>query len=131
MLPAVPPEVPVDLGNELEPVTDAPVLTVAQPSLPVGPDNVGEPSLRQNRDFRIVLAGQGISALGDAVSVTTMPLLVLALTGSGLQMGIVGVLQRRLEEPDPGDLDDLRSPGVCRRPVRGGRPRAARRVRPA
>jgi len=94
MLPAVPLEVPVDLANELEPVTDAPVLTPAHGSLPVGPDDVAEPGLRQNRDFRIVLVGQGISALGDAVSVTTMPLLVLALTGSGLQMGIVGVLQR-------------------------------------
>jgi len=48
----------------------------------------------RNRDFRRVLVGQGISAVGDAVSTTTMPLLALALTGSGLQMGIVGVLQR-------------------------------------
>jgi MFS family permease len=94
MLPAAPRKVPVDLTNELEPVTDAPVLTPAQPSFPIGPDDVGEPRLRQNRDFRTVLVGQGISALGDAVSVTTMPLLVLVLTGSGLQMGIVGVLQR-------------------------------------
>jgi MFS transporter, ENTS family, enterobactin (siderophore) exporter len=94
MLPAVPPEVPMDPVNELEPVTDAPVLTSAHRSLPVEPDDVAEPGLRENRDFRIVLVGQGISALGDAVSVTTMPLLVLALTGSGLQMGIVGVLQR-------------------------------------
>jgi MFS transporter, ENTS family, enterobactin (siderophore) exporter len=94
MRPAVPLEVPEDLPNELEPVTDAPVLTPTHPSLLVGPDDVVEPSLRQNRDFRIVLTGQGISALGDAISVTTMPLLVLALTGSGIQMGIVGVLQR-------------------------------------
>ena len=49
--------------------------------------------LFRNRDFRLVLFGQGISAFGDAVSFTALPLLVLLLTGSGLQMGIVGVLQ--------------------------------------
>jgi hypothetical protein len=92
MLPAAPPEVPVDLLEE--PVTAAPVLIPAGPPPVAGPDDVAEPSLGQNRDFRIVLVGQGISAIGDAISVTTMPLLVLALTGSGLQMGIVGVLQR-------------------------------------
>jgi MFS transporter, ENTS family, enterobactin (siderophore) exporter len=49
--------------------------------------------LGQNRDFKILLAGQGMSAIGDAVSFTAMPLLILALTGSGLAMGVVGVLQ--------------------------------------
>jgi MFS transporter, ENTS family, enterobactin (siderophore) exporter len=49
--------------------------------------------LGENRDFLTLLTGQGISAIGDAVSFTAMPLLVLALTGSGLAMGIVGVLQ--------------------------------------
>ena len=49
--------------------------------------------LGQNRDFLTLLTGQGISAIGDAVSFTAMPLLVLALTGSGLAMGFVGVLQ--------------------------------------
>src|ERR1019366_406236 len=37
----------------------------------------------------------------------------------------------RVEEPDPRDLNDLRSPGVGRGPVRGRRPRAARWGRPA
>jgi hypothetical protein len=46
-------------------------------------------------DFRIMVAGQGISALGDAVSFTALPLLVLALTGSGAAMGIVAALQTR------------------------------------
>lgn len=50
-------------------------------------------ALRANRDFRVVLVGQAVSALGDAVSITAMPLLVLALTGSGALMGIVGALQ--------------------------------------
>ncbi len=36
---------------------------------------------------------QGASAVGDAVSFTALPLLVFALTGSGLVMGIVGALQ--------------------------------------
>ncbi|HET7727581.1 MAG TPA: MFS transporter [Candidatus Limnocylindrales bacterium] len=49
--------------------------------------------LRGNRDFRALLGSQAISALGDAVSFTALPLLVLALTGSGLAMGIVGALQ--------------------------------------
>lgn len=42
----------------------------------------------QNRDFRILLSSQGVSSLGDAVSFTALPLLVLALTGSGFAMGI-------------------------------------------
>ena len=49
--------------------------------------------LRRNRDFGIVLAGQSVSALGDAVTFTAMPLLVLAITGSGVAMGLVGALQ--------------------------------------
>lgn len=49
--------------------------------------------LGRNRDFKVVVSSQGISALGDAVSFTALPLLVLALTGSGLAMGIVGALQ--------------------------------------
>jgi len=57
------------------------------------PSGAGEPGLRGNRDFRVVLAGQATSALGDAISLTAMPLLVLFLTGSGALMGIVGALQ--------------------------------------
>jgi MFS family permease len=49
--------------------------------------------LAGNRDFKVLLASQGVSALGDAVSFTALPLLVLALTGSGLMMGIVGAIQ--------------------------------------
>jgi MFS family permease len=51
------------------------------------------PDLRANRDFKVVLGGQAVSALGDAISLTAMPLLVLFLTGSGALMGIVGALQ--------------------------------------
>jgi MFS family permease len=52
-----------------------------------------ESSLLANRDFRVMLTSQGVSSLGDAVSFTALPLLVLALTGSGFAMGIVGALQ--------------------------------------
>lgn len=48
--------------------------------------------LTANRDFWTVLLGQGISSFGDAITNTAMPLLVLALTGSGFAMGVVGVL---------------------------------------
>jgi MFS family permease len=49
-------------------------------------------SLGRNRDFLVVLFGQGISSFGDSISNTALPILVLALTGSGFAMGIVGVL---------------------------------------
>jgi MFS family permease len=94
MSPAAPIDLPLDLAGEPERVIDARIPEPAVESLHGQPEEIADASLRKNRDFRIVLVGQGISALGDAVNVTTMPLLVLALTGSGLQMGIVGVLQR-------------------------------------
>ncbi len=48
--------------------------------------------LRRNRDFSTLLISQSVSAGGDGVSATALPLLVLALTGSGLAMGIVGAI---------------------------------------
>jgi MFS family permease len=48
--------------------------------------------LARNRDLRIFVVGQGVSALGDAVSITVLPLLVLALSGSGIALGVVGAL---------------------------------------
>ena len=58
------------------------------------PDRDAYPEpLSHNRDFKVLLSTQGISSLGDAVSFTALPLLVLALTGSGLAMGVVGALQ--------------------------------------
>ncbi len=49
--------------------------------------------LSRNHDFIVVLATQSISSLGDAVTFTALPLLVLALTGSGLAMGVVSAIQ--------------------------------------
>jgi MFS family permease len=56
------------------------------------PESRKDEPLRRNRDFLTLLVSQSVSAAGDAVSATAMPLLVLALTGSGLAMGIVGAI---------------------------------------
>ena len=50
--------------------------------------------LARNRDFKVVLVGQGVSSFGDAVTNTALPLLVLALTGSGFAMGSWGRSRR-------------------------------------
>jgi MFS family permease len=81
-LPVVPP--PTD---PIEPAEGASGALVGQGRVPAP-----EPLVR-NRDFRVLLVSQGVSSLGDAVSFTALPLLVLALTGSGVAMGVVGALQ--------------------------------------
>jgi predicted MFS family arabinose efflux permease len=50
-------------------------------------------ALSKNRDFKVFVGGQGLSSIGDSITFTALPLLVLALTGSGLAMGVVGILQ--------------------------------------
>ena len=62
------------------------------PAAPPDEDVEAAEPLRQNRDFLTVLFGQGVSSFGDSITSTAMPLLVLALTGSGFVMGIVNVL---------------------------------------
>jgi MFS family permease len=54
--------------------------TGAKPALP----------LRRNRDFILLRSGQVVSTLGSEVSGLAFPLLVLSLTGSPAQAGIVG-----------------------------------------
>jgi MFS family permease len=49
-------------------------------------------NLLRDRDFLLFASGQSASALGDALSKTALPLLVLTLTGSGLQMGLIAML---------------------------------------
>lgn len=71
----------------------APVATADASAPAVAGATSGARAVWAIRDFRIVAAGQGISAIGDAVSFTALPLLVLALTGSGTAMGIVAALQ--------------------------------------
>lgn len=60
--------------------------TPASTSAPAGHN------LLKDRDFLLFAGGQGASALGDALSKTALPLLVLALTGSGLHMGLIAML---------------------------------------
>lgn len=76
------------MAFELE--TEIAEAEVARGAAPAGGSLAG---LWRNRDFKVILVGQGTSALGDAVTFTALPLLVLALTGSGILMGVVGILQ--------------------------------------
>lgn len=46
--------------------------------------------LRHNRDFLLLWTGQAVSAVGTEISQIAYPLLVLALTGSAAQAGVVG-----------------------------------------
>ena len=51
------------------------------------------PSLWRNRDFMLLWSGQLISSIGTQVSQLAFPLLVLAITRSPAQAGIVGALR--------------------------------------
>jgi ENTS family enterobactin (siderophore) exporter len=73
-------------------VSSSPDAASEHADVPAEPAEAAEP-LGRNRDFLAVLGGQSVSALGDAITLTAMPLLVLALTGSGALMGLVGALQ--------------------------------------
>ena len=48
--------------------------------------------LRRNRDFLLLWSGLVVSTLGSRISATAYPLLVLALTGSPADAGLVGFL---------------------------------------
>jgi MFS family permease len=56
---------------------------------PAGPPAPCRP-LRRNRDFNVLWGGQALSDLGTQMSAIAYPLLVLAVTGSAAQAGIVG-----------------------------------------
>lgn len=51
----------------------------------------GSPSLGRNRDFMLLWSGETLSELGSQISTVAFPLLVLALTGSPAQAGVVGL----------------------------------------
>jgi MFS family permease len=80
--------------TESELVAEAHLRADAEPAAAAQKDT-GSPDmpLARNRDFQVFLFGQGLSGFGDAITFTALPILVLALTGSGLAMGIVGVLE--------------------------------------
>ncbi|WP_165423034.1 MFS transporter [Ktedonosporobacter rubrisoli] len=52
-----------------------------------------DPPLWRNRDYMLLWSGQMISSIGTQVSQITLPLLVLALTFSPVQAGLVGALR--------------------------------------
>ncbi len=54
------------------------------------PAEVGSASLWRNRDYLLLWAGQAVSSFGSQITQLTFPLLVLALTGSPAQAGLVG-----------------------------------------
>lgn len=53
-------------------------------------DRHAPPRLWRNRDFMLLWSGQTASVLGSHVSLTAVPLLVLAMTGSPATAGLVG-----------------------------------------
>ncbi len=65
--------------------------TAAGPGQPVtGPAVAAEQvPLRRNRDFNLLWGGQAVSLLGTQMSVIAYPLLILTVTGSAAQAGIV------------------------------------------
>lgn len=60
----------------------SPLASTAEPPPPT--------PLRRNRDFNLLWSGQALSDLGTQMSAIAYPLLVLAITGSAAQAGIVG-----------------------------------------
>lgn len=52
----------------------------------------GPSSLWRNRDFTVFWLGQALSVVGGSLSLVALPLLVLAATGSLVQMGLVTVV---------------------------------------
>ncbi|CAL9647040.1 MFS transporter [Streptomyces sp. enrichment culture] len=53
-------------------------------------DPVKAPSLWHNRDFVLLWSGQVLSTLGTRMSSVTVPLIVLAMTGSPGRAGVAG-----------------------------------------
>src|SRR3954468_13237001 len=52
----------------------------------------GPANLWRNREFQILWASQALSDLGNAISGLAVPLLVLSLTHSPVQAGLVGTI---------------------------------------
>ncbi|MGH2849829.1 MAG: MFS transporter, partial [Solirubrobacteraceae bacterium] len=50
-----------------------------------------KPRLSRDRNFARLWSGEAVSQLGSQITAITMPLLVLALTGSAAEAGLIGV----------------------------------------
>ncbi|HEX7735378.1 MAG TPA: MFS transporter [Ktedonobacteraceae bacterium] len=67
---------------------------VSAGSLPVVAERArAYPPLWRNRDYMLLWCGQLVSSTGSQISLLAFPLLVLAVTGSPAQAGIVGALR--------------------------------------
>ncbi len=71
---------------DVEPIKD-------NPSVSAAPRREPPHSLRRNRDFLLLFAGQIVSSIGSQVSQLAFPLLILALTGSPAQAGFLGAMR--------------------------------------
>lgn len=67
--------------------------TIATDSRPETEAATGYASLWRNRDYLLLWSGQAVSSIGSQITALTFPLLVLALTGSPAQAGLVGALR--------------------------------------
>ena len=61
---------------------------------PQAPAAEGAGALWRSRDFLLLWAGQAVSSIGSQISAFALPLLVLALTNSPAQAGLLTALQR-------------------------------------
>jgi len=67
--------------------------SIANDSRPDAGATGGYASLWRNRDYLLLWSGQAVSSFGSQISGLAFPLLVLALTGSPAQAGVIGALR--------------------------------------
>ncbi len=73
-------------------VVDVEPLSDQQPG-PAARRHPPSSSLRRNRNFLLLFGGQLVSAIGSQVSQLAFPLLILAITGSPAQAGLLGAMR--------------------------------------
>jgi MFS family permease len=70
-----------------------PMSTLQNDNLETTVQPVRPPTLWRNRDFMLLISGQGVSAIGTQVSQFAFPLLILGLTHSPAQTGLITALR--------------------------------------